>query len=455
MKSLMLCLMAAIFTHAHLLRESSNSAAQNSVSVGEALKVMFVEYNQENTVGNEETLGKVRTVMNVVTNKPDVIVVCTQESARTSGMWRSKLGGEGPTAGTRPRTYDERMFGFMLAADLDGYDYIRGSMAKNRGMTRKTLNYHGHSILAKTGLDVTVDNEGKYTKGEDKGAVWHRVQVNNAGNNVVFLTGCSHLDAKSAAKREDMAYHVIKRAIFDTGTTPGNTEQEKKTNLAGMLKSGSAGPNPARNSHWHAVFIGGDLNYRLSAKDADWVGGAAPTAPKTREELIAYIGDDTRWPELFQRDLLNKESILHTTFEFQCNDPFVANGAVQRGYAPTYKRVVAKARECEDFARTVNRANANECFFNGAVTPTLDHKGPTSAENPLGTEIQTGYLDRVCYAAKEGVTVEKQFDAACETCTESDHIPIIVQYELKTPADDVLPDDDDDYVAIEGTEEVI
>ena len=103
----------------------------------------------------------------------------------------------------------------------------------------------------------------------------------------------------------------------------------------------------------------------------------------------------------------------------------------------------------------MNRANANECFFNGAVTPTLDHKGPTSAENPLGTEIQTGYLDRVCYAAKEGVTVEKQFDAACETCTESDHIPIIVQYELKTPADDVLPDDDDDYVAIEGTEEVI
>ena len=116
-----------------------------------------------------------------------------------------------------------------------------------------------------------------------------------------MISGCSHLDAKSAAKREDMAYHVIKRAIFDTGTTPGNTEQEKKTNLAGMLKSGSAGPNPARNSNWHAVFIGGDLNYRLSAKDADWVGGAAPTAPKTREELIAYIGDDTRWPELFQR----------------------------------------------------------------------------------------------------------------------------------------------------------
>ena len=194
----------------------------------------------------------------------------------------------------------------------------------------------------------------------------------------------------------------------------------------------------------------------MSAKDADWVAGVPSNpAPKTREELIAYIGDHTKWPELFQQDLLNKESILHTTFEFQCNDPFVLNGAVQRGYAPTYKRVVAKARECAEFARTVNPANANECFFNGAETPKLDHKGPKTDANPLGTEIQTGYLDRVCYAAKNGVTVEKQFDTACETCIESDHIPIIVQYELKTPADAVLPDDDDDYVAVEGTEEVI
>jgi endonuclease/exonuclease/phosphatase family metal-dependent hydrolase len=431
MTSLWICLLATIATaHAHLLRDS-NSAAKHSVSAGEALKVMFVEYNQENTVGNADTLGKIRAKMDVAKHKPDVIVVCTQESARTTKMWSDTNGGEGESAGTRPARYDERMFGSMLAKDLDNYEYIPGSMAKNRGMTDYTLNYHGHSILKKTGLNVIVDNFGTYTGNENKGAVWHRVTANN----VVFLTGCSHLDAKSAVRREDMAYHVIKRAIFDKSTTPGKNEDEKKTNLAKMLKAGSAGAHTARNGMWHAVFIGGDLNYRLDAKDDDW--GADTTAPKTRTALVQYLGDKTKWPLLFQQDLLNKQSILHATFGFTCNDPFVgANDAAQTGYAPTYKRGIGVAAKCEDFANTVNEETAKQCFFEGNVDKELKTKGG-------GTEIQTGYLDRVCFAAKEGVTVKKQFDTACEACIESDHIPIIVQYELKTPANDVVLDDDD------------
>jgi hypothetical protein len=120
-----------------------------------------------------------------------------------------------------------------------------------------------------------------------------------------------------------------------------------------------------------------------------------------------------------------KTSKIVTTHKFTCNDP-----SQFKLYLPTYKRAYktdTAKKACAGLAKKPDVKALEGCYFDSKdlVKVMVDTEGDTK-----NGELQMGWLDRVCYKATSA-EVKMLKDEDISAVNEADHVPVIVQMEIK------------------------
>lgn len=345
---------------------------------------------------------------------PDVIIIALQEAKPHN----KKYVGERLVDILPKETASKDSHGNTTTAPI----YKELTKLSQSGFTKGTTNYMQISCLVKRHMASAYTNvtTTSYKDGiEGKGGVC--ISFTTEGARFGFA-GC-HLDSKKASNRNDQIRKVMKR-------------------LSGSPKGDHASVgdiNQALDANYHAVFMTGDLNYRLRPSQditLDW----------DPWDLADLIADPARRDELWALDTLNDTMFIDTKAKDEDKALLGGQRLVNKPtdspagfgfifpkpaplFLPSYK-IDYKTDDAQNPWLRINSQNAGvqdvaDCYFK------RKHKGEVlyDAKSSRPGLFELGWLDRVGYRLRPNnpptVTVDefKNF----EGFKLADHAPVMMK----------------------------
>jgi len=215
-----------------------------------------------------------------------------------------------------------------------------------------------------------------------KGSIWVELQIHGADGCANVAVVCAHLPTAPEERHEGLVKVLADVAEEYNGSSVCNSKGVELP-LKGCWGS------------LHSVFLTGDLNYRL--------GGNSPEFSDA--ELAEWLRTgirNRRWPEMLSLDTLPNSTLLSAAVGFSCNMPH---------YPPSYK-VQSPAADCSG-------GDYENCLL-----------PPGGGLHKKGTEIQLGWLDRVCWLHRDSRVALVSDEWLYNLAGGSDHVPMQYIFEI-------------------------
>jgi endonuclease/exonuclease/phosphatase family metal-dependent hydrolase len=317
---------------------------------------------------------------------PDVIAIGVQEGEPSHAQKRAAFGFQS----SRPQWLSEHVAAMLNQYESIGSHHLAGS-------TKGPVNFQQLGILVRRGVTVSDLRFDDYRGSlSGKGGIVCSLSVDRRRIGIIS----AHLDASTAdRRRENLNGLVCKVAKLQPGARGVTDLSTARVTL---------------RSHFDAVFLMGDLNYRLKPP-------GTVLSPNALSELIA---SPDGLEQLWSLDTLNaslRSDSAWYGFEFPKPSPL---------FNPTYKREYRTRGPNNPslvFARNRTAANARAAYF--------AHVDPAAFGRPLDIakrgEYDLGWLDRVGWVSGHGAHVSCEQFVDFPELVLSDHTPVLMKIDLR------------------------